>query len=338
MKHSLTIRRGGIGFFIPVATILCLSIILPGCSNNNTSGPIVGVKGDLQAIQQIVTEDSLAELVFSDEGTLDDGGPIEDSFEKTLTPVKPFGWERTIGKITRSIDVDIIGDSIAIATVTKTISGELKLYVSYSDSALSADTVVQKPFSERVQRKIRFRRIARSTTYERNWRPVGITLVVGGAQPDSVNKFTISSIEISFPAGTDTVIDPLNTWLRFGRFWGCVPYLAVNDSAEVRLKIVSADPDTEFAVLRYKARPMFYFSPVLVTRRTRMSLVGSEPGDIAGTYVRTYRSVFHGFLHDGFVIGRFNAVVDVFSHGTIYDDTMPFSNRFWGIPYVVVAQ
>ena len=318
---------------------LGFAMMLGGCSQDTTTGPGTGATSDQQAVQQMATADSVGEFASTDETAIDDGGPLEEAFAKSSTLIKPFRWGRTIDNIVRNVDINIIGDSIAIATITRVITGQFKISASYSATATWADTIISKPYTERVQRKIRFRRVAHSTIYERNWVPVAITLVAGNTQPDSDNKFTITSIEFNFPLTADTVTDPLNTWLRFGRIQNGVPLLGVNDSAVVHLKILSSDPDTEHAVLRYRARPVFYLPLApLEMRRVRMVLEGSVPGTVPGTYERTYKTVFYGALRAGVAIGRYNAVVDVISHGSLYDDAKPFSNRFWGVPYIVFAR
>ena len=312
---------------------------LTGCMKDTPNGPGGGSTNDQDAIMQMVQTDSLGEISASDETTINDYGPVFDDFglQKEATTTRPLRWGRKIDNISRHIDVQIFGDSAAIATITKTITGSFIIAATYQDTGHIADTIITKPFTERVQRKIRFHRVARTEFYERNWIPVAITLVEGSTQPESVNLFTIRSIEYTFPWAKDTVTDPLNTWLRFGRVINGVPVLRVGDSVEVRLTVVSQDSQAERAVLRYVdvnplRLPPF---PVLGVRRIKMHLDYTAIGD-GDFYIRSYSAKFYGALGNLLTIGRFHAVVDVMSHGSLYDDAQPFSNRFWGLPYIVV--
>ena len=323
-----------------VAVILTVGIMLAyvGCKNNSIVDPGSGPTTDKQAITQMVQSDSLGEISSSDEDEMGDQGLFadDDSFDKTLVSINPLRWGRQITGIVRDVNVEVIGDSVATATIIKTISGNLIVAAAYTDTAHIADTIISKPFTEKVERKVKFRRVARTYYYERNWIPVAITLVEGDSKPESNNLFTISSIEYTFPWGRDTVSDPLATWLRFARLNNGVPVLKAGDSVDVRLTLTSTDPDTECAVLRYKAlvaKPWTSY-PVLRTRRVHMQLASSTA--VGGSFERVYNGRFYAALGAFMTIGRFNAVVDVLSHGTLYDDGKPYSNRYWGLPYVVV--
>lgn len=318
---------------IPAGMAWGLLFIANGCVKETPiSPPYGGPTNDKEAIIQIAGEDSLGEISTSDELAIDDGAPRGDNagLEKEATSIRPIRWGRKIENITRHVDVDFFGDTIAIATITKNIGGHLLIAAAYQDTGRLADTIIAKPFREIVRHKIRFRRIARTEFYIRNWIPVAITLVEGDTQPENINLFTIKSIEYSFPWATDTITDPLNSWLRFSRVLNGIPVLRVGDSVRVVLRVSSTDSDTEHAVLRYRVNAL----PVLGVRRVRMKLVESLWNGSA--YDRTYKATFYGTLGNLMAIGRFNAVVDVMSHGSLYDDTKPFSNRFWGLPYFVI--
>lgn len=314
--------------FVTLVVVLLGAVMLVSCSKDEGTSPTVLT--DEQAIrQQITTSDSLADIFASEEATIDDQEDMEwDVYGKITTPIKPFRWGRKVESVNRSVDVVIIGDSVAIASIVKTISGKFLIRASYSDTAAFADTTIYKPFSERTERRLRFVRVGRSENRERNWKPVAITLVQGDAQPDSNNKFTILSMEIVTPLRTDTITNPLDTWLRFGGLRDRVPIFVERDSVKVRVTILSSDTAREISVLRFGAmrsdpRP----------RRGRMELV-SETEVSAGTYVRVYEKTFYPRLPMGHAVGHFHAVVDVHSRGTLFDDSAPVSNRFWGLPYI----
>ncbi|HTK81110.1 MAG TPA: hypothetical protein VL633_02365 [Bacteroidota bacterium] len=324
MKHNDPMKNKA-----SILLICGMALLVSSCAKDSAVSPSSGTPStDKEAIIRSVESDSLGEMSSADETVIDDGSP--ESLDKEATAIRPIRWGRRIVAVSRHINVDIIGDSIAIATITRTITGNFIIAAAYQDTSRWADTIITKPFSEQVVRKIRFRRIARTSSYLRNWIPVAITLVEGATQPDNANLFEIRSIEYSFPWSTDTVTDPANTWLRFGRVMSGIPVLHIGDSVQVTLHVSSADPDTELAVLRYMTNPV----PVFGVRRVRMKLTGSLWNGTA--YDRTYSATFYGALGIFTNVGRFNATVDVLSHGSLFDDARPFSNRFWGLPYIVV--
>jgi len=61
------------------------------------------------------------------------------------------------------------------------------------------------------------------------------------------------------------------------------------------------------------------------------STTGSE-----GNYMRVYTRSFRMRLPIGVLAGRYNMVADVLSNGTVYSGSLPFSNEFWGTPYIAV--
>jgi hypothetical protein len=61
-----------------------------------------------------------------------------------------------------------------------------------------------------------------------------------------------------------------------------------------------------------------------------MTLISqTQNGD--GTYTRVYQATW--FSH--FFTGFFNVGVDAVTRGTLYDDSLPYSASWWGIPYRV---
>lgn len=324
MKHNDPLTKRAL------AWLICgIALIVAGCAKDSPVSPPPGnPTTDKEAIIQSIESDSLGEMSSADETVIDDGAP--QSLDKEATAIRPIRWGRRIVAVSRHIDVDITGDSVAIATITRNMSGNFIIAAAYQDTSRWADTIITKPFAEQAVRKIRFRRVARTSSYLRNWTPVAITLVEGATQPDNANLFAIKSIEYSFPWSTDTVTDPTNTWLRFGRVMSGIPVLHIGDSVQVTLHVSSADPDTEIAVLRSMTNPV----PVFGVRRVRMKCTASTWN--GSVYDRTYTATFYGALGVFTNVGRFNATVDVLSHGSLFDDAKPFSNRFWGLPYIVV--
>jgi|GEM_PF-1916939 len=324
-------------------------LILAGCSKESSITQ-AGPPTDEQALkQQITGVDSIAMFSSSDEATIDDNGLQDDEFDAetgmsanylsragvSADSIYPVRWGRHIDWKHISYDYSVTkqGDSVATATIKKSIPGEFWVGLgTRSNDTTHIDTVVKKRFIENASRIIRFKRIGRSENPFRNWVPVAMTMVEG--KIDSVNKFAVDSVEISanIPQFDETITNPLATWFRLG-LWplrGSIPIFPAGDSVRVRLAITSSDSTAEIAYLRHGIagdRPD--------RRRLEMNLISATGNQ--GQYTRIYERKFKASLPRlmGLPVGRFNIVVDVLSRGSIYDNASPFANEFWGMPYMV---
>lgn len=326
---------------------------LVGCMKDNGLTPPVPIT-DPQALQDAVASiDSVAGFSSSDEATIDDNGmrsPEYDGFAKTDVAdfgnlgrifgdtVTPIRWGRHIfwNLVTRHYDVTIFpGDSAALVTITKVLPGEFWVGVGMKNAdTVIIDSIIKKPFTEVVKRKVRFIRVARTDNPLRNWVPVAITMVQGRTRPDSLNHFSIASLELEQIGHFDTTYtDPLQTWFRLGLFHGSIPHFRLGDSIRVRVTVNSSDDSAEIAHLRYGIA-----GDGLERRRTLMRLISTSggPGNFTRVYERRFVSRLPMFLPPGILAARFNAVVDVLSWGDIYVSDAPFTNEFWGTPYIVV--
>lgn len=280
---------------------------------------------DVDAVKEaVITWDSVAQYSESERYALDDEGAKDPEYSEGFgkvgdaqSPITPLRWGRRITSFTRDVDVEIQGDSIAIATITRVFAGNL-IIIAIQDS--SGDTVqVTKTFADSLRRKVMFVRVGRFANRRHNWRPVAISLVEGWSP---VENFQIDSLRIITPRDTITVTDPLNTWLRFGRLVREIPRIHTMDSVQIRVTVSSQNDSSEIIVLRWgigwgDGR----------RHRARIPLL-SESGT-PGNYTRVYERTFMAHGH----LGRFNAFIDALSHGTLFDDQEAYSNKIWGIPY-----
>ena len=326
----------------PAVLVVAAGLVfgLIGCSKESV---VTSVVTDSQALQAAVTSiDSIAAFSSSDEATIDDNGlrsPEYDGFAKisgdTATPVR---WGRHIfwSQVTRRYDVVIpAGDSTAFVTITKTLPGEFWVGVGSRtpDTVIVARTI-KKPFTEVLTRNVRFVRVAHSDNPIRNWLPVAITMVDGRTRPDSLNHFSIASLEVEqFGHFDTTYTDPLQTWFRLGLLHGSIPHVRAGDSVRVRVTVNSSEGSAEIAHLRFGIA-----GNGAEHRRALMRLVSTTggPGNFTRVFERTFIARLPRILPAGVLAARFNSVVDVLSYGSIYRDDAPFTNEFWGAPYIVV--
>ena len=320
--------------------------VIAGCSKDNgVTGPSA-VTTDAQAVQYISQNaDSVAAFTASDEYTIDDEGMQSPDFDVLAkmnvgTEVTggviadsshPLRWGRRIfwNQIVRDYHVVMSGDSLAYVNLTRTVPGEFSVGWGYhSGDSVVIDSIVKKPFSEIVKRNFVFRRIAHTDNLLANWVPVAITMVDG--KSNGTNKFTLTSLELSESIDhRDTnITDPLNTWFRLGWLRGTIPIVPVRDSVTVRVTVTSSDDSTELVYVRHGIG-----KDGLNRRRAALALVSTSGGP--GSYTRVYQRTFVTSLAPFVLAERFNAVVDVFSHGTVFSKSDPFSNEFWGVPSIV---
>ncbi len=325
---------------------VALALVLASCSKESTTEPTAQVQTDAQAVQYMVENvDSVAAFSASEDYSIDDEGMQNAEYDILakygMPPVSvgglasdsthPLRWGRHIfwNQIVRDYHVVMSGDTLAYVGVTKTIPGEFWIgWGLRTGDSVVIDTVVKKSFTEQSRKNIVFRRIGRNEDRLKNWVPVAITMVDGKSQ--GTNSFAIASLEVSETAHNfdTTVTDPLSTWFRLGLFHGSVPILPVHDTVTVRITVTSSDDSAEVVYLRHGIG-----WDGLERRRGALELISSTGGP--GNYTRVYARTFVTALRPAVLAERFSALVDVFSRSTIFDKSAPFSNEFWGIPYIV---
>jgi hypothetical protein len=271
-------------------------------------------------------------------------------FFKVASPISPVRWGRHIfwSEVTTSISVTKLGDTAAVAMITRTVPGEFLLVIGVRDTTNGADSVIvdstiHKPFKEQFVRNVLFAYVSGAKDVYHAWVPEAITAEEGNTVPDSANgntsnAFDITSLRLSYFSSIppyyyhdkDTITDPLSTWFRYARgIHSGVPVLFAGDTLRFDLTIQSESDSAELVYLRHGVD-----NTNLGGARVQMNLISST--GTAGNYTRVYQRTI--IVHDPLLrsIARFSAVVDVFSHDSILDNAAPFSNEFWIFPYIII--
>jgi hypothetical protein len=337
-----------------VAVYLALAALMIGmlsCSNNSSTTAPPAAVTDQQAVAQIVTSvDSVAQFLSSEEATINDGGlqlvtagggavPTEISSElgstRTAFSDSVVKWGRmvNVNQIVRDFNVVLVGDTVAIVTITKQVPGDFLIAWGIrpfppSDSVI-IDTVIHKPFTQVMTRKIALKRIGRDADPLRNWVLVAVTFVT--AKTEGSVTFHVDSLEISdHRVGFDsTYTAPLQTWFRFGRYRESIPAFHAGDSVTVRLSVSGSDSLPEIVTLHHGIA-----GSGSLPFRVRMTMV-SQTG-VPGNHTRIFARTFVARLPQGALIARFNALADVFPKRCVYSQTARYENEFWGLPYIVI--
>ncbi|MCH7495887.1 MAG: hypothetical protein IH825_07350, partial [Candidatus Marinimicrobia bacterium] len=224
--------------FIPVrmaAILFGMVFLLTACSED----VLDVIDYDFDTIEEAI----LAILADADslEGIdgLDDGGEADidyssgDGLSKvTADTIRIIRIGRRIDSTSFERSVEIQGDSIAIVTSIGFVSGDLIILVSTSTDTVSIDTFV-KPFNFETIRKIKLRRIGDGEIRRLNWRIIGVTPLVGGSAPTTIDILSLEMIS----SGGDTILidDPLNTFFS----WTNLPAFEPGDTVYVYVTLTN---------------------------------------------------------------------------------------------------
>jgi hypothetical protein len=304
-------------------------LFIAGCTRHD-GGPVDGSSANLNQMAQIQAQALADPFVQSDQTTFADQSlqPTDyGSLGKVDAPVTPLRWARFISGVTSTVTTTILpGDTTAVAHIEKTITGTFRI----KGTEGNVDTIISKPFTDKAVRNLLMRKVNLLDTAV--WRPAGTSLVDGGTTPPPAsNQIAITQVQVFSSADTVTITDPTTYYLRYkwmpfhdGERKDC-PQFKGGDKVIIQATVVSASADTDLVALRYG----FGFS-LSMGRRQHMTLISqTHNGD--GTYTRVYQATW--FSH--FFTGFFNAGVDAVTRGTLYDDSLPYSASWWGIPYRV---
>ena len=274
-----------------------------------------------EAILSIITEtDSLESLDGLDDGgavTIVNfsGGGLGKSTVDTLSPIK-IG--RRIDSTSFERSVEIIGDSIAIVTSIATITGEFIIVAFILPDTSSVDTFV-KPFNMEMVRKIKLRRVGNGEVRRLNWRIVGVTPVIGGTIPSTIEFQNFSMIATN---GDSLVItDPLNSFFN----WRELPAFEPGDTVTVFLTLTNSSSfDAQMVLMHHGARSR------IDKGRKRLFDDGTHADEVAddNVYTGTFLSrATRGRMRHGFI--------DAIDWGKVFDPTGEVNTRVMGLPYMI---
>lgn len=290
-----------------------LAAAIPGCTT--TTQP---AEDELSIMREMI---ETSPLFTNDEALFFDADQL--SLAKTTAPIIPLAWGRRVDNASRSVTFDRSGDTVVVATIVFSMSGEI--LIAHRDTVQDTTLIAEKPFAESITRKVRFTRVARTDHPRQNWK----MREVSGADGGTTSSASISFTELKAIAGDDTltVTDPTEFFIRFPAFAGRRMY-ALHDgtSLTVRLTLTSTEADTDMVFIH---RPFQWLnSSILRPARIRMSLV-SEAG--SGPYTRVYE-----YSWTSHIPGSHHFFVSGITRSSLFDDSAPWSTKIWGVPYLVV--
>lgn len=309
-------------FFLLFALLLTAGFF--GCKENTTDPGAAST--DAEAIQQITVEDSTT-LAF--DANFNEESAMSFGFGKTQEAIYPIRIGRRVTAVTRTFSQEIVGDS-AYVTVTSTFTGTLIIAASRDsvapgDTTVTVDTLISKPFTSQIIRKLILAKVRNTPIPRNNWKIVAVSLPAGGT---STTNVAINKATITLQNGESIVITNPNEFF-FSRNLGGgnrkdMPYLNRNSRVTLTMEITSSYNDEDFVMLTYGAN----FRGLYRIKR-RLELVSSTA--VTGGFLRVYSGEFWS----GNLPGHFHAVVDLTPRGVLFDDAAPVESKVWGLPYMV---
>jgi hypothetical protein len=292
--------------------------VLAGCDNSTVEPDPGEPTTDQAAFEKLADEDS---AIASFEPNYNEDG-LSGILGKVSTDIYPLKVGQRMRLVNRTLSVDIAGDT-AYGTLTKTFEGVLFIAASYDSGATEPDTIVQKPFTTVITRKVIFIRIANTPRPWRNWKIAAISLPEGGTPNRNID---ITKATIIFSNGDEIAITSPNDFFlsRGPQWWRQLPSVLRGDSVKIRVEVTSSYEENDFVTLTFGAD-----GHGLNRAKRKFELVSTTPA--GGVYLKVYEQYFRANLFPGF----FHAIINAFPKQVIFDDAAPVESESWGIPYHV---
>ena len=298
--------------------ILSMMVLFIGCKESVVEPLSTEPTTDKEAMLKLADEDS---AVSSFEPNYNE----EDAmgfFGKTAAEIYPFRVGHKVRLVNRNMDINVVGDT-AYGTLTKTFEGTLIIAASYAPGATAPDTIIRKPFTSVITKKIIFVKIGNSRFPFRNWRIAAISLPEGGVLSPNID---IQKLTVFLPSGDTLIINSPNSYFlsRGPGWWKQLPIIGKNQSVTLRLEVYSAYADTDFVTLTYGADKKGFNRA-----KRKFVMVSSVPSGsgFAKVYEQTYTA--HQF------VGHYHAIVNAYPKQVIFDDATPVESETWGVPYFI---
>ncbi len=294
-----------------------VAVALSGCGKN--AGDINSPTGSNAGPSSSVDRAEVAAAVASSPDVVDDNdyesAQVADASSAppgSFTAIQPRRWWRNVRDVQRSFefafaDTDSTGrPTRAEVVVNKRILGTLNIVLG--DPAIAsleggpnpADTVnvLRKPFEDHWRRRLLLHRIRINGHDEPVWKVVATS---GVKVTSSDHTVEIQSLRVQSATQDTTIADPL----AFIRLRGM---LRAGVGELVTLTVTTNQNDDAL---------------FLLAREGRFRFVNN--GD--GTYTGTWRApLVPGIRHAG---------VDALTHGTLFDDQLPYDAQAWILPFAV---
>lgn len=318
-------------FAMAVLIITSVTLLgLSGCNENSTDTSNLSDDEYLKntAINTAFSSDSDDDdNLFSNEVfDFDSEGPVENNSGGFDNPIDSLlKWGRRITGTNLNVNITSYGDTLKIANVTRTITGNF-IVIGYINGVL--DSTV-KPYSQEQKRMVSFKRVDRRPNPRFNWRVYQYSAVDGETKTPQIGKDNIVMNMIEIFVNNNLVLTlngpDFTSNIFTSKYFGGNGIFTANRNDQVRIKVylTSNQNDTDIVAFHW-ARNSFGFhrEPFVMTSQT------PNGNNFDRTYEKTfniYPNHYHG-IHNGFISSN--------TRNSLYDNSSSlFSSTYMGLPY-----
>lgn len=298
-------------------------VFLMGCKNMITDSVTSSeITSEKMVIEKIAQEDS---SLISFEKNYDEQGGLDFSFGKIAEQIFPIRVVRRVTNVTRDFNANIVGDT-SYVTATLTFTGNFYIAASYDSVALgdssAVDTIIVKPFTSTVIRKLIFAKVANTRNPELNWRLIAISLPDGGT---ATNNIVIQKMTINLPNDSLVITSPNDYFLSrgIGRMKQ-IPVLNRNQRVTIYVEIFSKYEEEDFVTLTFGA-------DIRGVNRVKKKFTLESSIPVSNGFLKTFKQTF---LTQPFP-GHSHAIISAMPKQVVFDDQAVVECKSWGIPYFV---
>jgi hypothetical protein len=306
-------------------------ILLAGCSQMNPTSNTTGDPAARYAAEPGVQSSTQALPDEFETSTYEDGAAAkpditDPSFAsvsgsaQTDAAIDPAFWFRLIRSHERRFTIDFERPDtmtvIAHVKVTDRLLGTFNVITKPDTTSgqITERSWIKKPLADTgvrnavfVRHKLDDSNAAAETEdgedgFMDGWSPWRLTAISGTEITSDNGTRTIQSVEVQSGTLDVTITDPLALVRR-----GDLPRIAPS----ARVHVIATTGDATDVL-------------VLYTRWGRMRM---RPGAVAGQFEAHFLAPSEGGLR--------HIAVNALSHGTLFDDALPYDSKAWGIPFVV---
>ena len=304
--------------FLVLASLMLILVV--GCNNSPTGPGGIQSNSNQQAMLKAVEGDS---SISSFDFNYDEQSAM-NIIGKTTVAIYPLRVGQKMRVVSTNFTYTMAGDT-AYGTYSKTFEGVLYIAASYDSSSHTQDTIIQKPFTAVISRKVVLLKLNQNPLDSVNfdWKVIAVSLPDGGTLNSNVN---ITQMTIILPSGEIIIInDPNDYYLDLGQGrWKQVPHFRSGQKVTIQVNITSAYADTDFVTLTHGGD-----MHGLHREKIKLDLVSSTP--MGNVYAKVYQQTFVTHTWPGY----FHAVINAFPRQVIYDDSTPVESNTWGVPYYI---
>lgn len=348
------------------AAILLFALLFVGCNDNSLITEPESELSVKAALEKITYED---EAVNSFEPNFNEEDAMNILGSGLAKSIYPLRVGQVIHLVERDLQIEYGADT-ALGTLTKRFEGELLILGALQDSTNVPDTLVKKPFTTVMTRKIKYERVDSTGDNLVDWKIIGMSLPEAGTSTDNIaiTKITLTTHE----GNSITITSPNDFFFDLGRrlmtgeqaMTGGNPGYGQNSGMGMHGNNQNNGGQHNYNNGNaYGNRGMYGMIPYIrkrepITITVEVKSIYEEPDFVTVThgasiinkgnrvkerfelidaqfdgvyYIRTYEKTIITNTMPGFM----HAVVNMLPQGVIKDTDTPVEEKTWGIPYLI---